>query len=155
MVKWPGFVCSGQISDPGRFHQSARRDDSISPVGRKKPLHWRREYQAKSGKIFAKFSGRILYDLPAGCGRYGRVNKLTPLYPHSMKLTCHRSTVPISAAASRLATGFLNIVPTAKAGQVDPRLDGQWAGVETFMPPDGHTQWNNQIPQIKTIFFHL
>ncbi len=69
-----------------------------------------------------------------------------------MKLTHHRSTVLISAAASLLATGFLHIVPTAKAGQIDPRFDGQWVGVETFLPASGGETWNRQNPQIRTVF---
>jgi hypothetical protein len=53
----------------------------------------------------------------------------------------------------RAAAFFLTIfaISFASGGQVDPRFDGQWAGVEIF-PPPAYAQWAHQNPQYHTVF---
>lgn len=47
---------------------------------------------------------------------------------------------------------LLTTASVAFAGQIDPRFDGQWVGVETLLPPSGNVRWAHQNPQVKTVF---
>jgi hypothetical protein len=63
-----------------------------------------------------------------------------------------RSTAWIDATVVLVLTIFSSLnISSARAGQVDPRFDGQWVGVETLLPSSGNAEWVHQNPQIKTV----
>lgn len=70
-----------------------------------------------------------------------------------MKATqfCKR-TFLVNAVGFLVAVGFIGFnLRTARAGQVDPRFDGTWAGVETFPAASTFTEWAQGMPQYCTV----